>query len=161
MFVKRSFLPVRIQELQRQLNQLENDGLEEKLIEVEHFEAEMVELEDQTVVYIRDFIVTSGLSRKDHDEKVDPKVLLDLLNEALSIVLEPTMTMSRFRKKGLLVILACWYAGLRLGSAPWSGLMNDDVDSFEERWNLRLSRYDRRNSAGYAVIMVGRECSIS
>ncbi|XP_059623341.1 uncharacterized protein LOC132266481 [Cornus florida] len=42
-------------------------------------------------------------SSKDHDEKkVDHKVLLDLLNETLSIVLGPPVTMlSRFRKKSI------------------------------------------------------------
>ncbi|KAK6237223.1 hypothetical protein QUC31_002692 [Theobroma cacao] len=38
-------------------------------------------------------------TRNDQNENVDHKLLLDLLNEALSIILGPPVTMSRFRRK--------------------------------------------------------------
>jgi len=38
-------------------------------------------------------------TKDDNKNKVDHKVLLDLLNEALSIVLGPPLTLSRFRRK--------------------------------------------------------------
>lgn len=101
-------------------------------------------------------------SYKDHiDEKkvVDHKALLDLLNEALSAVLGPPMTMSKFKRKaigntgkpprGRKLLDSVWeiirihvyppadkfcysvdsMVGQDLLSSPWSGLMNDDVDA--------------------------------
>uniref|UniRef100_A0A5B7AQE4 DUF4378 domain-containing protein n=1 Tax=Davidia involucrata TaxID=16924 RepID=A0A5B7AQE4_DAVIN len=110
-------------------------------------------------------------SIKDHGEKkVDHKVLLDLLNEALSIVLGPPVTMSRFRKKaishmprpphGSKLLDHVWeiirthlypptdksyylldsMVARDLGSAPWSGLMNDDVDALGKEMESQIIR---------------------
>ncbi|XWS29118.1 hypothetical protein CRYUN_Cryun24cG0001000 [Craigia yunnanensis] len=129
-----------LNELNRQLNELEFDGADDIAIEQESIDSEMVDLEDQSEGYVRDLLVASGLydgsygkslpmwdplakpisnsvfeqveesyrklakendsSRNDQNEKkVDHKVLLDLLNEALSTILGPLVTMSRFRRK--------------------------------------------------------------
>ncbi|KAK9285131.1 hypothetical protein L1049_024316 [Liquidambar formosana] len=129
-----------LNELRRQLNQLEFDGSEDTTIKEELLTDEMVELEDPIEAYIRGLLVASGLydgssdksfsrwdplakpisnwvfeeveetyrklakenegSKKDEsDKKVHRKVLLDLLNEALSTVLGPPVTMSRFMRK--------------------------------------------------------------
>ncbi|XP_057470094.1 LOW QUALITY PROTEIN: uncharacterized protein LOC130759049 [Actinidia eriantha] len=98
-------------------------------------------------------------SRRDQGEKkADHKLLLDLLNEALAIVLGPPMTMSRFRKKaigptprpphGRKLLDHVWeivgehlhppnkigytldrMVARDLGYTPWSGLMSDDIDA--------------------------------
>ncbi|XP_052197653.1 uncharacterized protein LOC127804733 [Diospyros lotus] len=104
---------------------------------------------------------------KDHEEsegdegeiKVNRKLLLDLANEALSIILGPPVTMSRFRKKAIgptprpplgRKLLDCVWVIVRahlypptdktcyslddmlardLRSTPWSGLMNEEIDA--------------------------------
>ncbi|OVA04245.1 protein of unknown function DUF4378 [Macleaya cordata] len=126
-------------ELRRQLNKLGVDGSEDMSVQEEPQEAEMVDLEDQAEVYIRDVLVISGLydgssdlsfsrwdpqskpianwvfekveesyekraeetgTTENHSEsKVDHKILFDLLNEALSTILGPSVTMSKFKKK--------------------------------------------------------------
>ncbi|XVF18148.1 hypothetical protein REPUB_Repub10bG0187300 [Reevesia pubescens] len=129
-----------LNELRRQLNELESDGADDISIEQESIESEMLDLEDHAEGYVRDLLVASGLydgscekslSRWDplakpisncvfeqveesyrklakenddagndqNEKKVDHKVLFDLLNEALSTVLGPPVTMSRFRRK--------------------------------------------------------------
>ncbi|XVE87545.1 hypothetical protein DITRI_Ditri18aG0126200 [Diplodiscus trichospermus] len=129
-----------LNELRRQLNELESDGADDMRIEEESIESEMVDLEDPSKGYVRDLLVASGLydgscdkslslsgpfakpisnsvfehveesygkSAKENDssrndqygKKVDHKVLLDLLNEALSTICGPPMTMSRFKGK--------------------------------------------------------------
>lgn len=92
-------------------------------------------------------------------ENVDHKLLLDLLNEALAIVLGPPVTVSRFRKKamgptrrpprGRKLLRSVWdiicghlyppadkclysldsMLARDLVSTPWSGLMNNDIDA--------------------------------
>ncbi|GMI68259.1 TON1 Recruiting Motif 26 [Hibiscus trionum] len=129
-----------LNELRRQLNELESDGADDISVEHDSSESEIGDLEDQSEGYVRDLLVASGLfdgscdksfsrweplakpigdsvfehveesyrksgkendsSRNDADEKkVDRKVLLDLSNEALSTILGPPVTMSRFRRK--------------------------------------------------------------
>ncbi|KAL7231194.1 hypothetical protein ACSBR2_009460 [Camellia fascicularis] len=184
-----------LNELRRQLNELDADGFKETIIEEQLLETEM-ELEDESEVYIRDLLVASGLyegssdnvlSRwdplakpinnqifeeveesyrkmaKDNEgskrDQGDHKLLLDLLNEALSIVLGPPVTMSRFRRKVIgptrrsprgRKLLDCVWEIIRahlypptdknyysldnmvardLVSTPWSGLMNDVIDA--------------------------------
>ncbi|KAM1047503.1 hypothetical protein ACFX2C_026852 [Malus domestica] len=99
-------------------------------------------------------------SAKDHNERVDHKLLRDLLNEALSTVLRPPTNMSKFRRKMISssalpalcgkkllncvwgIISECLYpptdvpyyslddmAARDLGSAPWSRLMDEDVNA--------------------------------
>ncbi|XVF62305.1 hypothetical protein PTKIN_Ptkin08bG0206600 [Pterospermum kingtungense] len=129
-----------LNELRRQLNELESDGADNMAIEQESNESEMVDLDDDTERYVRDLLVASGFydgsydkslsrwdqlakpisksvfeqveesyrklskendsSRNDQNEKkVDHKVLLDLVNEALSTILGSPLNMSRFRRK--------------------------------------------------------------
>ncbi|KAK9012347.1 hypothetical protein V6N11_040404 [Hibiscus sabdariffa] len=129
-----------LNELRRQLNELESDGADNISVEQDSSESEMGDVEDQEKGYVRDLLVASGLfdgscdkslsrwdpiakpigdsvfeqveesyrksgkesdsSRIDADEKkVGRKVLLDLSNEALSTILGPPVTMSRFRRK--------------------------------------------------------------
>ncbi|XP_048335164.1 uncharacterized protein LOC107424299 [Ziziphus jujuba] len=126
-----------LNELRRQLNQLESDEPEDTVNKQEPIEPEMVEIKDPAEAYIRDLLVAAGLydgssekhlsrwetlakpvsisvfeeveesykkmakeqenSLNDHDEKkVDHKVLLDLLNETLSTVLTPPLSLSKF-----------------------------------------------------------------
>ena len=99
---------------------------------------------------------------KDQNEsKLDHKVLLDLLNEALSVVLGPPLTLSRFRRKlrnssilppsGKELLSLVWdvirvslyppsdistysldtLVAQHLGSIPWSGLINDEINILE------------------------------
>nr|KYP66576.1 hypothetical protein KK1_012873 [Cajanus cajan] len=100
---------------------------------------------------------------KDQSEnKHDHKVLLDLLNEALSVVLGPPLTLSRFRRKlsnssmllppsGKELLNLVWdiirvslyppsdistysldtLVAQHLGSIPWSGLINDEINILE------------------------------
>ncbi|XP_027360464.1 uncharacterized protein LOC113868778 [Abrus precatorius] len=130
-----------LNELRRQLNQLESDGPEDFTMKQESVESELVQLEDPAESYIRDLLVASGLYFgswdksllrgdtfakpigksvfeeveeshkklvKENDEsstkgqnegRLDHRVLLDLLNEALSVVLGPPLTLSRFRRQ--------------------------------------------------------------
>ena len=99
---------------------------------------------------------------KDQNEnKPDHKVLLDLLNEALSVVLGPPLTLSRFRRKlsnssmllpsGKELLNLVWdiirvsiyppsdistysldtLVAQHLGSIPWSELINDEINILE------------------------------
>lgn len=100
---------------------------------------------------------------KDQNEnKLDHKVLLDLLNEALSVVLGPPLTLSRYRRKlsnssmllppsGTELLNLVWdiirvslyppsdistysldtLVAQHLGSIPWSGLINDEINILE------------------------------
>ncbi|GFZ09460.1 hypothetical protein Acr_21g0000590 [Actinidia rufa] len=107
-------------------------------------------------------------SRRDQGEKkVDHKLLLDLLNEALAIVLGPPMTMSRFRKKaigptprpphGRKLLDHVWeivgehlhppnkigytldrMVARDLGYTPWSGLMSDDIDALAKDMESKI-----------------------
>ncbi|EXB95124.1 hypothetical protein L484_007071 [Morus notabilis] len=112
-----------LNELRRQLNQLESDEQEEPIIQPKHVESEIFESKDPAEAYIRDLLVASGLydgssdkflwrwetfskpistsvfeeveesykklAKDQTEKKVDHKLLLDLLNEALSTVLGP------------------------------------------------------------------------
>ncbi|XP_020217116.1 uncharacterized protein LOC109800696 [Cajanus cajan] len=193
-----------LNELRRQLNQLESNGREDFTVKQEPAESELDQLEDPAESYIRDLLVASGLyfgswdksllrgdtfakpignsvfqeveeSRKkrvnENDEscmkdqsenKHDHKVLLDLLNEALSVVLGPPLTLSRFRRKlsnssmllppsGKELLNLVWdiirvslyppsdistysldtLVAQHLGSIPWSGLINDEINILE------------------------------
>ncbi|KAK8304590.1 hypothetical protein V6Z12_D03G002600 [Gossypium hirsutum] len=170
-----------LNELRRQLNELESDGVDDISIEKESTESEMGDIEDQAEGYVRDLLVASGLyggscdkslsrwdllakpigdavfeqveesyrkSGKENDEndkKVDRKVLLDLLNEALSTILGPPVTLSRFRRKLVgssilppprgrkLLNSVCYYSldsmvARDLGSTPWSSLMDEETN---------------------------------
>ncbi|KAL6959818.1 hypothetical protein U1Q18_039971 [Sarracenia purpurea var. burkii] len=200
-----------LNELRRQLNELDADGPNETVTEEQPLEAEM-EIDDEEEAYIRDLLVASGLyegssdrisSRwdpfakhisnqifeevedsytkiaKDNNEgsrtgqgekKVDHKLLLDLSNEALSIVLGTPATISRFRKKdmdptsqhlhGRKLLDCVWeivcanlhpptdnsfysleYTIARdLGSTPWSGLMTNDNDALGKEIETQITR---------------------
>ncbi|ESW28238.1 hypothetical protein PHAVU_003G270200 [Phaseolus vulgaris] len=119
-----------LNELKRQLGQLDSDGFDDFTTKQEPTESELVELDDPAESYVRDLLVASGMyfgswdkyignsvfeeveeshrklvkedersTKDDNKNKVEHKVLLDLLNEALSIVLGPPLTLSRFRRK--------------------------------------------------------------
>ncbi|KAL4274442.1 hypothetical protein HN51_057230 [Arachis hypogaea] len=124
-----------LNELSKQLSQLEFDSSEEFATKRKSAEYEIERLLDPAESYIRDLLVASGLYfgswdkylqkedtftnpiansifeevEESHkkclvkeniiDNKLDHKMLLDLLNEALSIVLGQPLTMSRFRRK--------------------------------------------------------------
>ncbi|BAT99873.1 hypothetical protein VIGAN_10141200 [Vigna angularis var. angularis] len=192
-----------LNELRRQLNQLESDGPEDFTMKHEASESDLDQLEDPAESYIRDLLVASGLyfgswdksllrgdtfakpignsvyeeveeSRrkwvkkddesciKDHNKnKPGHKVLLDLLNEALSVVLGPPLTLSRFRKKlsnssmllpsGKELLNLVWdiirvsiyppsdistyslddLVAQHLGSIPWSELITDEINILE------------------------------
>ncbi|KAI8017917.1 hypothetical protein LOK49_LG04G01362 [Camellia lanceoleosa] len=122
-----------LNELPRQLNELDADGPKETVTEEQPLETEMAELEDEAEAYIRDLLVASGLydgssdnvlsrwdplakpiitndifeaveesykkmTKDNEGSRRDHKLLFDLLNEALSVVLGPPVTMSTFRK---------------------------------------------------------------
>ncbi|XP_057492550.1 uncharacterized protein LOC130778120 isoform X2 [Actinidia eriantha] len=110
-------------------------------------------------------------SRRDQGEKkVDHKLLLDLLNEALAIVLGSPMTVSRFRKKaigptprppqGRKLLDHVWeivgehlhplnkigysldrMVARDLGYTPWSGLMSDDIDALGKEMETQITGY--------------------
>lgn len=193
-----------LNELRRQLNQLESDVTEDFSMKQEPTDSELDQLEDPAESYIRDLLVASGLYYgswdksllrgdtfakpignsvyeeveeshnklvkeneesciKDQNEnKLDHKVLLDLLNEALSVVLGPPLTLSRFRRKlsnssmllppsGMELLNLVWdiirvslyppsdistysldtLVAQHLGSIPWSGLINDEINILE------------------------------
>ncbi|XP_027917135.1 uncharacterized protein LOC114176324 isoform X2 [Vigna unguiculata] len=119
-----------LNDLKRQLSELDSDGYVDFTTKQEPIEFSLVELDDPAESYVRDLLVASGLyfgswdkyignsvfeeveeshrklvkederSTKDHNKnKLEHKVLLDLLNEALAIVLGPPLTLSRFRRK--------------------------------------------------------------
>ncbi|CAJ1930670.1 unnamed protein product [Sphenostylis stenocarpa] len=189
-----------LNELRRQLNQLESDGPEDFTMKQEPAESDLDQLEDPAESYIRDLLVASGLyfgswdksllrgdtfakpighsvyeeveeshkkSVKENEEscikdqnenKLDHKVLLDLLNEALSVVLGPPLMLSRFRRKssnssmlppsGKELLNLVWdiirvsiyppsdistysldtLVAQHLGSIPWSELINDEIN---------------------------------
>ncbi|XP_062102776.1 uncharacterized protein LOC133812941 isoform X2 [Humulus lupulus] len=128
-----------LSELRRQLNQLESDDPEERIIQSKPAQPEMFELKDPEEAYIRDLLVASGLYdaspdkylwrsetstkpigtlvfeeveesykifAKDHNislkdqraRKIHHKLLHDLLNEALTTVLEPHRAISAVSK---------------------------------------------------------------
>ncbi|KAK7406933.1 hypothetical protein VNO78_08569 [Psophocarpus tetragonolobus] len=193
-----------LNELRRQLNQLESDGSEDFTMKQEPAESDLDQLEDPAESYIRDLLVASGLYFgswdksllrgdtfakpisnsvyaeveeshkklvKENDErcikdqnenKLEHKVLLDLLNEALSVVFGPPLTLSRFRRKvsnssmllppsGKELLNLVWdiirvslyppsdistysldtLVAQHLGSIPWSGLINDEINILE------------------------------
>ncbi|KAI8536784.1 hypothetical protein RHMOL_Rhmol10G0283600 [Rhododendron molle] len=113
-------------------------------------------------------------TKKDSEESkrdiLDHKLLLDLLiNEALTIVLGPPVTVPRFRKKGMCptsrpphgrkllhsaweIICGhlyppsekCFYSidsmlARDLRSTPWAGLMNDDIDSLWKEMESQIT----------------------
>ncbi|PQQ15320.1 uncharacterized protein Pyn_12719 [Prunus yedoensis var. nudiflora] len=198
-----------LNELRRQLNQLESDEPEDIKDEQKVVETEMVGLEDPAEAYIQDLLVACGLydgsfekslakwdtfskpisnsvfeeveeshkklakkddsSANDHNEMVDHKVLRDLLNEALSTVLGPPISMSKFRRKiisssvlpplrGKKLLNCVWqiirerlhpptdgpYYSLDdmvsrdLGSSPWSGLMDDDINALGREMEILI-----------------------
>ncbi|KAK7262766.1 hypothetical protein RJT34_30346 [Clitoria ternatea] len=130
-----------LNELRRQLSQLDSDGHEDLTIKQKLFESELIQLDDPAESYVRDLLVASGLyfgswnksllrgdsfakaignsvfeeveeshkkmvkenerSIRDQNKnnKLEHKVLHDLLNEALSVVLRPPLTLSGFRRK--------------------------------------------------------------
>ncbi|KAE8731914.1 hypothetical protein F3Y22_tig00002392pilonHSYRG00013 [Hibiscus syriacus] len=148
-----------LNELRRQLNELESDGADDISVEQDSSESEMGDLEDQAEGYVRDLLVASGLfdgsydkslsrwdtlakpiddsvfeqveesyiksgkendsSRNNENEKVDRKVLLDLLNEALSTILGPPVAMSRFRRKLLSSSILPPPRGRKLLNSVW------------------------------------------
>ncbi|KAL6222172.1 hypothetical protein ACLB2K_005564 [Fragaria x ananassa] len=68
-------------------------------------------------------------STKDHNGKINHKLFLDLLNEALSTILGPPLSMSKFRRKAinssaLPPLRVAW----DLGSSLWSELVEEDVN---------------------------------
>ncbi|KAK7360315.1 hypothetical protein VNO77_02299 [Canavalia gladiata] len=127
-----------LNELRRQLSQLDSDSPEGFTMKQEPVESELVQLDDPAESYVRDLLVASGLYFGSWDKsllrgdtfakpignsifeqveeshkklvkenersiknqnKLEHRVLLDLLNEALSIVLGPPLTLSKFRRK--------------------------------------------------------------
>ncbi|MED6112159.1 hypothetical protein PIB30_059213 [Stylosanthes scabra] len=120
-----------LNELSKQLSQLEFDNSKKLETKSEFSDYELNWLLDPTESYIKDLLVASGLYfgswdkyllrvredtltnpiensifeeveesrvKENIDNKLDHKILLDLLNEALSIVLGQPLTMSRFRR---------------------------------------------------------------
>lgn len=101
-------------------------------------------------------------------KKVDHKVLLDLLNEALSVVLAPPVHMSKFRRTAIGTVFRPPYGKTLLDhvweimrvylsspaeksfysfdsmvardlhSNPWSGLINDDLDALGKEMEFRI-----------------------
>ncbi|XP_050227549.1 uncharacterized protein LOC126677120 [Mercurialis annua] len=144
-----------LNELRRQLNQLESNELDSSKIGLEPSnECIMFELGDKVEAYIRDLLVTSGLydgsrdtilsrwdplakpiseeafnkveksctklSKDDNQTSTkDHKLLYDLLNEALSIVLGPPVTMSRFRRKVISFSTTPPLRGTKLLDSVW------------------------------------------
>ncbi|PSS29967.1 Ubiquitin carboxyl-terminal hydrolase [Actinidia chinensis var. chinensis] len=111
-----------------------------------------------------------GFRRDQGEKKLDHKLLLDLLNEALAIVLGSPMTMSRFRKKaigptprppqGRKLLDHVWeivgehlhplnkigysldcMVARDLGYTPWSGLMSDDIDALGKEMESQITGY--------------------
>ena len=83
-------------------------------------------------------------SRNDQNEKIDHKVLLDLLNEALSTILGPPVTMSRFRRKLL---------GSSILPPPWGRKLLNSV------WEIiHINLYPPNNRCYYSLdSMVARD----
>ncbi|CAL5373546.1 unnamed protein product [Camellia sinensis] len=193
-----------LNELRRQLNELDADGPKETVTEEQPLETEMAGLEDEAEAYIQDLLVASGLyddssdnvlsrwdplakpitndifeaveesykkmTKDNEGSRRDHKLLLDLLNEALSVVLGPPVTMSRFRKaigpalrppRGQKLLDRAWeivHAHLYpptdkfhywlddmvaedLGFTTWSGLMNDDIDAVGKEMESQITGY--------------------
>ncbi|CAN4083585.1 unnamed protein product [Withania somnifera] len=188
-----------LNELRRQLNQLDAYDSEETMFDEQPVEEEMLEIEDQAEAYIRDLLVASGLydgsrdkyiSRwdplgkpisnqvfeeveesykqltkdeegytKDQLQKINHKLLCDMLNEALPSVLGVPSTISRFMKstvgpmprppQGKKLLERAWeivgvyihppwdrtsqsldnIVARDLSSTPWSGLIDEDVNA--------------------------------
>ncbi|MCD9643899.1 hypothetical protein HAX54_031783 [Datura stramonium] len=188
-----------LNELRRQLNQLDTYDCEETMIDEQPVEEEMLEIEDQAEAYIRDLLVASGLydgsrdkyiSRwdplgkpisnhvfeeveesykqltkddegytKDQLQKINHKLLCDMLNEALPSVLGVSSTMSRFMKhavgsmpkppQGKKLLEHVWeiigiyvhppwdrasqsldnIVARDLKTTPWAGLVDEDVNA--------------------------------
>ncbi|XP_009791380.1 uncharacterized protein LOC107827655 isoform X1 [Nicotiana tabacum] len=188
-----------LNELRRQLNQLDTYDSEDTMIDEQPVEEEMLEIEDKAEAYIRDLLVASGLydgSRDKYISRWDPlgkpisnqvfeeaeksyiqktkdeegytedqlqrinhKLLCDLLNEALPSVLGGASTMSRFMKsavrpiprppQGKKLLERVWeivgvyvyppwdrtsqsldnIVDRDLKSTPWSGLVDEDVNA--------------------------------
>ncbi|XP_077246881.1 RB1-inducible coiled-coil protein [Tasmannia lanceolata] len=143
-----------LHELRRQLTELQCDRSEEAATEEDPLEAEVVNLEGQAQVYIRDVLVASGLyegsskltnsidsrvfeeveaayregkregeaDAKDHgDNKVNHKVLFDLLNEALATISGPSVTRSRFMR-GIIGPTTMVPRGKNLLEDVWKGI---------------------------------------
>ncbi|GFY87721.1 hypothetical protein Acr_05g0013600 [Actinidia rufa] len=125
------------------------------------------EVEDSYMKINKD---NEGSRRDQGAKKVDHKLLLDLLNEALAIVLGSPMTMSRFRKKaigptprppqGRKLLDHVWeivgehlhplnkigysldrMVARDLGYTPWSGLMSDDIDALGKEMESQITGY--------------------
>ncbi|KAL3377779.1 hypothetical protein AABB24_003934 [Solanum stoloniferum] len=188
-----------LNELRRQLNQLDTYDSEETMFNEQPVEEEMLEIEDQAEAYIRELLIASGLydgsrdkyiSRwdplgkpisnqvfeeveesykqltKDEEgytndqlQKINHKLLCDMLNEALPSVLGVPSTMSRFMKhavgpmprppQGKKLLERAWelvgvyvhppwdrafqsldnIVARDLSSTPWSGLIDEDVNA--------------------------------
>lgn len=129
-----------LNELRRQLNELESDGLEDRIIEQDIVESERTDIEDKTEAYVRDLLIASGLYDESSDkcllrrdafgkvisnsvfeevedqhrklnkekessvinnnkERIDRKLLFDLLNETLKTILGPPAMKSRIQRK--------------------------------------------------------------
>ncbi|KAJ8771073.1 hypothetical protein K2173_023398 [Erythroxylum novogranatense] len=192
-----------LNELRRQLNQLESDGVEDATTTHEPVEL-MVDLDNKAEAYIRDLFVTSGLYDGSYDqclskwdpsgkpisnsvfeevkesyrkqaedreftldksEKVDHKMLFDLLNETLPTVLGPPITMSRFRRKIIGMSMLPPLRGKKLLDRTWEIICeyiypsNDksyySLDSLEAR-NLESSPWstlmdDEANAYGKEI----------
>lgn len=59
-----------LNELRKQLHQLETGGSEETVIEEERYESDMTELEDEDEAYIQNLLIASGLYNKPFDESL-------------------------------------------------------------------------------------------
>ncbi|WJX55929.1 hypothetical protein P8452_41642 [Trifolium repens] len=165
-----------LNELRRQLNQLDSDDVEDFAMKQEPSESEFVQLIDPAESYIRDLLVASGLYFgswdkpllrgdtyakpignsvfeeveeshkkliKENDEnfiknhKLDHRILLDLLNESLSIVLGPPLTLSRFRKKSCNSSMLAPPQGKELLKLVWD--------------NIRVSLYPSSDISHYSL----------
>ncbi|KAK4711630.1 hypothetical protein R3W88_006143 [Solanum pinnatisectum] len=188
-----------LNELRRQLDQLDTYDSEETMFDEQPVEEEMLEIEDQAEAYIRELLIASGLydgsrdkyiSRwdplgkpisnqvfeeveesykqltkdeegytKDQLQKINHKLLCDMLNEALPSILGVPSTMSRFMKRtvgpmprppqGKKLLERAWelvgvyvhppwdrafqsldnIVARDLSSTPWSGLIDEDVNA--------------------------------
>ncbi|GMI68962.1 TON1 Recruiting Motif 26 [Hibiscus trionum] len=76
-------------------------------------------------------------SSKENEKKVDHKVLLDLLNEALSTILGPPVTMSKFRRKLLGSTILTPPRGRKLLNFVWE-MVHINLHPPNERYNYSL-----------------------
>ncbi|KAK8674139.1 hypothetical protein V6N13_112435 [Hibiscus sabdariffa] len=159
-----------LNELRRQLSELESDEADQITIEQEPTKSETMFLEDHAQGYVRDLLVVSGLydgsfdkslsrwdplaqpigesvfeqveeyyrkSPEENEKKVDHKLLLDLSNEALSTVLGPPVTMSKFRRKLLGSTILTPPQGRKLLSLVW-GIVHTNLHPPDDRYNYSL-----------------------